>query len=88
MSFAARLWATRRMHKLQVKGDTGRYRKRSAKSERMKGKRLLDRGEVGHLLEGLGELDTSLVVDVVPGEAAQGKYTSEVLYQRRTQQRM
>ena len=54
-------------------GAVWRYRKRSAKSERMKGKRLLDRGEVGHLREGLGELDASLGVDVVRGEAVGDK---------------
>ena len=53
--------------------DTGRYRKRSAKSERMKGKRLLDRGQVRHLLEGLGELDPGLGVDRVVGEAVGDK---------------
>ena len=35
----------------------------------MKGKRLLDRGQVGHLREGLGELDPGLGVDVIQGEA-------------------
>ena len=43
------------------------------KSERIKGKRLLDRGQVGHLREGLGELDSGLGVDLVDGEAVGDK---------------
>ena len=62
--------------------DTGRYRKRSAKSERMKGKRLLDRGEVGHLLEGLGELDSGLGVETVRAQAVGDKAYAYVTCQR------
>ena len=48
----------------------------------MKGERLLDRGEVGHLLEGLGELDASLGADAVPGEAVGDKAYACVTCQR------
>ena len=48
----------------------------------MKGKRLLDQGQVGHLLEGLGELDASLVVDPVLGEAVGDKAYANVTCQR------
>ena len=39
----------------------------------MKGKRLLDRGQAGHLREGLGELDPGLGVDGIRGEAVGDK---------------
>ena len=48
----------------------------------MKGKRLLDRGEAGHLLEGLGELDASSGLDPVRGEAVGDKAGAYVTCQR------
>ena len=48
----------------------------------MKGKRSLDRDKVGHLLEGLGELDASLGVDPVLGEAVGDKAYAYVTCQR------
>ena len=48
----------------------------------MNGKCLLDRGEVGDLLEGLGELDGSPGVDAVPGEAVGDKAYANVTCQR------
>ena len=48
----------------------------------MKGECLLDRGEVGHLLEGLGELDPGLGVDLVFCEAVGDKAYAYVTCQR------
>ena len=48
----------------------------------MKGKRLLDQGQVGHLLEGLGELDATLGVDEVASEAVGDKAYAYVTCQR------
>ena len=53
-----------------------------SKSERINGKRLLDRGQVGHLREGLSELDPGLGVDGILGEAVGDKAYAYVTCQR------
>ena len=67
---------------MQVKGDTGLYHERAQQSEHIRGKRLLDRGQVRHLLEGIGELDPGLGVDPVLGEAVGDKAYANVTCQR------
>ena len=79
-----------RRGEMRPRADTGLYHERAQQGERVRGERLLDRGEVGHLREGLAELDPGLSVDAVSGEAvgarnvhSQGLYRAVSRYSKR-----